>query len=154
MVVDSGAEVNLVCLAQKHFMKHVTKLHVPLQLETAGGDLILDTIGDLLCGGTVCHGCVFNPLLTVSTARGEKDGSFFGRCPEGYGLLKGTNGNVELERSGGLDCLVGGERSAFPALLTPGSVDMEGIVEQTTWTSSICAEATWNLIQGARRARP
>ena len=49
---------------------------------------------------------------------------FFERCPEGYGLLKGTNENVELERSGGLDCLVGGEeRSAFPALLTPGSVD-------------------------------
>ena len=80
MVVDSGAEVNLVCLAQKHFMKRVTKLHVPLQLETAGGDLILDTIGDLLCGGTVCHGCVFNPLLTVSlfsTVRSEKRWIFF-----------------------------------------------------------------------------
>ena len=41
------------------------------------GDLTLDTIGDLLCGGIVCHGSVFNPLLTISlfsTARGEKDG--------------------------------------------------------------------------------
>ena len=77
MVVDSGAEeVNLVWLAHKHLMKNVTKLTVPLQLETAGGDLTLDTIGDLLCGGIVCHGCVFNPPLSVrhfTTARGEKD---------------------------------------------------------------------------------
>ena len=39
-------------------------------------------------------------------------------------MLKGPAGNVKLERSGGLDHLVGGEeRSAFPSLLTPGSVD-------------------------------
>ena len=66
-------------------------------------------------------------LLTVSlfsTARGEKDGYFYETRPEGYGVLKGSNGTVKLERSGGLDYLVGGEeRSAFPALLTPGSVD-------------------------------
>ena len=65
MVVDSGAEVHLVCPAHKHFMKNLSKLDVPLQLETAGGDLTVDTIGDLFCGGIVCHGCVFNPLLTV-----------------------------------------------------------------------------------------
>ena len=122
MVVDSGAEVHLVCPAHKHFMKNLSKLDVPLQLETAGGDLTLDTIGDLFCGGIVCHGCVFNPLLTVtlfSTSRGEKDGHFYERCLEGYGVLKGPTGNVFLERSGGLDYLVGGEeRSAFPALLT------------------------------------
>ena len=119
--------MHLVCPAHKHFMKNLSKLDVPLQLETAGGDLTLDTIGDLFCGGIVCHGCVFNPLLTVSlfsASRGEKDGYFYERCPEGYGVLKGPAGNVKLERSGGLDYLVGGEeRSAFPALLTPGSVD-------------------------------
>ena len=39
-------------------------------------------------------------------------------------MLKWPAGNVKLERSGGLDYLVGGEeRSAFPALLTPGTVD-------------------------------
>ena len=41
-------------------------------------------------------------------------------------MLKGPKGNVKLERSGGLDCLVGGEEGCvFPALLTLGSVDME-----------------------------
>ena len=57
MIVDSGAEVHLVCPAHKHFLTNVTKLSVPLQLETAGGDLTLDVIRDLLCGGIVCHGC-------------------------------------------------------------------------------------------------
>ena len=70
---------------------------------------------------------MFHPLLTVSlfsTARGKKDGYFYERRPEIYGVLKGPNGNVQLERSGGLDYLDGGEeRSAFPALLTPGSVN-------------------------------
>ena len=91
MVVHSVADVHVVCLAHKHLMKIVTKLTVPLQLETAGGDLTLDTIGDLLCGGIVCHGCVFNPLLSVrlfSTARGEKDCYFYERCPEGYGVSR------------------------------------------------------------------
>ena len=93
-------------------------LLVPLQLGTAGGDLTLHTIGDFLCGGIVCHGCVFNPLLTVSrfsTARGEKYGIFNEGRPEGYGVLKVPSGNVKHERSGGLDHLVGGgdERSAF-----------------------------------------
>ena len=60
IIVDSGAEVNLACPAHKHFLTNVTKLNVPLQLETAGGDLTLDVIGDLLCGGIVCHGCVFS----------------------------------------------------------------------------------------------
>ena len=86
-----------------------------------------DTIRDVRCGGIVCHGCVFHPLLTVSlfsTGRGEKDGYFNERHPDDYGVLKGSGGNVQLERSGGLDYLVGGEeRSPFPALLTPGSVD-------------------------------
>ena len=50
---------------------------------------------------------------------------FFERRPEGYGVLKGPSGKLKLECLGGLDYLVGGgeERSAFPALLTPGSVD-------------------------------
>ena len=39
MIVDSGAEVHLVCPAHKHFLTNVTKLGVPSQLETAGGDL-------------------------------------------------------------------------------------------------------------------
>ena len=75
-------------------------------------DLALDTIGDLLCGGIVCHGCVFNPLLSVSlfsTARSEKDGYFKERCPEDDGVLRGPKGNVKLERSGGLDYLVSGQ---------------------------------------------
>ena len=117
----------------------------------------MDTIGDLFCGGIVCHGVVFNPLLTVtlfSTSRGEKDGYFYERCLEGYGVLKGPTGNVKLERSGGLDYLVGGEeRSAFPALLTLARL-MEVIVAKTTLTSNTCAEDIWNSIRGARRARP
>ena len=125
MIVDSGAEVHLVCTAHKHFLTNVTKLNVPLQLETAGG---VDVIGDLLCGGIVCDGCVFNRVLSVSlfsAARGEKDGYYFyDRCPEGCGMLKGPRGNVKLERSGGLDYLVGGEEQCvFPAFLAPGSVD-------------------------------
>ena len=127
MIVDSGAEVHLVCPAHKHFLTNVTKLSVPLQLETAGGDLTLDVMGDLLCGGIVCHGCVFNPVLSVSlfsAATGEKDGCCYEGCPEGYGVLKGPRGNVKLERSGGLDFLVGGEgQHVFPAVLTHGSVD-------------------------------
>ena len=89
-------------------MKNVTKLTVPLQLETAGGDLTLDTIGDLLCGGIVCHGlCVQSPALRQSfSAQPEVRKIFFcGRCPERYGVLKGPKGNVKLERSGGLDYL-------------------------------------------------
>ena len=105
----------------------MTKLSVPLQLETAGRDLTPEVIGDLLCGGIVCHGCVFNQLLSVglfSAARGQKDGYFHERYHEGYGVLKGPRGNVRLERSGDLDYLVGGEgQRVFPALLTPGSVD-------------------------------
>ena len=70
---------------------------------------------------------VFNPLLSVtpfSAARGEKDGQFNEKCPEGYGVLRRPRGNVKLERSGGLDYLVGGKgQCVFPALLTPGSVD-------------------------------
>ena len=128
MIVDSGAEVHLVCPAHKHFLTNVTKLSVPLQLETAEGDLTLDVIGGLLSGGIVCHGCVFNPLLSVSlfsAARGEKDGHFYERCPEDYGVLEGPRGNVKLERSGGLDYLVvGGEgQHVFSALLSHGSVD-------------------------------
>ena len=72
MVVDSGAEVHLVCPAHKHFMNNLSKLDVPLQLETAGGDLTLDTIGDLFCGGIACRDCVFNPCSqSVSSARPE-----------------------------------------------------------------------------------
>ena len=62
MVVDSGAEVHLVCPAHKHFMKNLSKLDVPLQLETAGGDLTLLTVN------------------LFSTSRGEEDGNFFERC--------------------------------------------------------------------------
>ena len=78
--------MSLVCPAHKLFMKNLSKLDVPLQLQTAGRDLTLDTIGDLFCGGIVCH----NPLLTVSlfsASRGEKDGYFYERCPEAYGDL-------------------------------------------------------------------
>ena len=65
---------------------------------------------------------MFNPVF--STDGGEKDGYFYERCPQGYGVLKGPKGNVKLERSVGLDYLVGGEEwCVFPALLTPGSVD-------------------------------
>ena len=86
--------------------KHLSA-QVPLQLGTAGGDLMLD------------------PPLSVTffdTAGGEKDGYFRGRCCEGYGVLTRPKGSVTLERSGGLDHLVGSgeERTACPTLLTPG----------------------------------
>ena len=44
---DFGAEVHLVCPAHKHLLRNVTKLTVLWQLETAGGDLTLDTIEGL-----------------------------------------------------------------------------------------------------------
>ena len=116
MIVDSGAEAHVVCPALKHFLTNVTNFNVPLQLETDGGDLTLDVVGGLLCGGIVCHGSVFNPLLSVSlfsAARAEKGGYFWERCPGGYGVLKGPRGNVELKRSGGLDYLVESEEQCF-----------------------------------------
>ena len=45
--MDFGAEVHLVCPAHKHLLRNVTKLTVLWQLETAGGDLTLDTIEGL-----------------------------------------------------------------------------------------------------------
>ena len=98
MILDSAEEVHLVCPAHKMFMKSVTKLTIPSQLETAGGELTLDTIGDLHCGGIVCHGCVFNPLLTVSlfsTASGEKCGHVYVRRPKSYGVSKRTERRCE-----------------------------------------------------------
>ena len=64
-----------------------------------------------------------------------------------YGVLKGSRGNVRIERSGGLDYLQGGEEQrVFPALLTPGSVDggycrvdnvdIEHLRDERTTTSS------------------
>ena len=167
MIVDSGAEVHLVCPAPKHFLTNVTQLNVPLQRENAGGDLTLDVIGDLLCGGLVCHGCVFNPLLSVSlftAARGEKDGYFNERCPEGYGVLKGPRGNVKLERSGGLDYLVGGEgQRVYPALLTHGSVDgghcrvdnvdMEHFREEHLEFDPGCTTCTSMMMRGQQHRR-
>ena len=154
MIVDSGAELHLVCPAHKHFLTNMTKLSVPLQLETAGGDLTLDVIGDLLCGTIVCHGYVFNPLLSVTlcnAARGEKDGYFYERCPEGYGALKGPRGNVKIERSGGLDYLVRGEGQHVPCFALRS---MEVIVMWIMWTWNTCAVDIWSSIRGARRARP
>ena len=66
MIDDSRAEIRLVCPTHKHRMTNVTKLQEPLQLETAGGDVSLDTVGDLICGGVVCRGCLCNPMLSVS----------------------------------------------------------------------------------------
>ena len=60
IIVDSSAEVHLVCPAHKHFSTNVTKMSVPLHLETAGGDWTLDVIGDLLCGGIPCSQSVFS----------------------------------------------------------------------------------------------
>ena len=48
-----------------HLMKDVTKLQKPLQLETAGGDLSIATVGDLTCGSVVCRG-YFLPGETIS----------------------------------------------------------------------------------------
>ena len=39
MIVDSGAEVPLVCPTHSHFLTNVTKLSVPLQLGTAGSEV-------------------------------------------------------------------------------------------------------------------
>ena len=50
-------------------------------------------------------------------------------------MLKGPRGNVELERFGGLDHLVGGEgQCVFPALLTLGSVDGGYCRVDNMWT--------------------
>ena len=59
-IVDSGAEIHVVCPAHKHIMTCVTKQQEQLQLETAGGDLIVDTVGGLICGSVVCRGGLFN----------------------------------------------------------------------------------------------
>ena len=69
-------------------------------------------------------------------------------------MLKRPRGTVKLERSGGLDYLVGGEeRCVFPALLTPAQ-SMEVTVAWIKWTSNICAQDIWSSIRGARRAHP
>ena len=91
LIIDTSAQIQLVCPARKkNFMTSVTKVQEPLPLETAVGDLSLDTVGDLICGGVVCRSRVFNPLLSVSLfggATGEKDGIFYERCHEGHGVL-------------------------------------------------------------------
>ena len=69
VIVDSGAEVHLVCLAHKHFLTNLTKSSVPFQLETAGEDLTSDVMGDLLCGGIVSWLCVQSPALSQSLQR-------------------------------------------------------------------------------------
>ena len=96
------AQKYIWCPVHKHLLKNVTKLTVPLQLETAGGDLTLDTIGDLLCGGIVTAVCSISAQPKV-----RKNDTF----------------KVKLERSGGLDYLVGGEEQCLFSCFTPGSVD-------------------------------
>ena len=59
-IVDSGVEIHVVCPAHRHLMTHVTQQQEPLQLETVGGDLSLDTVSVLICGGVVCRGGLFN----------------------------------------------------------------------------------------------
>ena len=48
-----------MCPAHEHLMAHLTKRRGPLHLDTAGGDLNLDPVGDLICGGVVCRVCDF-----------------------------------------------------------------------------------------------
>ena len=88
----------------------MTKLTVPLKLETAGGDSTIS-----IQSGTCSVAASFvtavcstpcSPSVFFSTVRGEKDGYLFVRCPEGSGVLKGPK-NVKLERAGGRDYLVG-----------------------------------------------
>ena len=99
MVVDSGAEVHLVSTGHKHLSRWRR----------------LDARHDR---GPALRWHRLSRRF-FSTARGEKDGYFNQKCPEGYGVLKRPQGNVKLERSGGLDYLVGcDERRVFPALLT------------------------------------
>ena len=84
------------------------------------------------------------PLLTVSlftTSRGEIDGHFYERCPEGHGVLKGPTGIVKLERSGDwITSSTARNDLFFPALLTSSSVG------GTTLTSNTRAEDIWYLI--------
>ena len=113
MIVDSDAEVHLGDPAHKHLWTNVTKLNVPLQLETVGDVLTLDVIGDLLCDDIKCHGCVFNSLLSVSlfsAIRSEKDDFSNERCPEDYEVLRGPRGNVKFERSDDLNHLVNNDK--------------------------------------------
>ena len=48
-------------------MTHVTQQQEPLQLETVGGDLIVDTVGGLIRRGVVCRGGLF--ILQLRTGR-------------------------------------------------------------------------------------
>ena len=61
---------------------------------------------------------------------------------------------MKLERSGGLDCLLGGEGQYVFLLCSHLAGSMEVIVAWIMWTSNIYAEDIWSLIQGARRAHP
>ena len=114
VILDSGAAVHLVCPAHKHFFDKRAKVEFSVTVETAGGDLTLDVIGTC----SVAASCVMVVCSTpcsqsVSSALPEvRKMDIYERCPEGYGMLKGPRGNVKLERSGGLDYLVGGEGQA------------------------------------------
>ena len=73
--LSTSSEVAPVFAARdqtKDFLTNVTKLNVPLQLATAGGDLTVDVIGDLLCGGIVSWMCVQSPALSQSLQHCQK----------------------------------------------------------------------------------
>ena len=118
MVVDSGAEVHLVCLALKHFMQKVTKWH-------AGEDSALDTIGDLLCGGIVCHGCLFSLLLTFCLFSTTKKRWMFPR-ERSRGLWSVERVQTEMRSSSALAdwiTLSAAKNTLIFLHCSPGSVD-------------------------------
>ena len=157
MVVDSGAVVHLVCPARKDFLRNVTELTVPLQLETTGGDLTLDTIGDVLCGGIDRHGCVFNSLLSVSlfsTARGEKDTYFNERFSEGLRSVERTERKCEARAFGWSGLPSVARNNVFVLLCSHLARSTDATVAWKTWTSNVCAEDIWRSIRSARHARP
>ena len=106
MVMDSGAEVQLVCPAHKHFVKNVTKLSVPLQLETAGGDLTL-------AASFVTAVCSISCSPSISSAQPEVKKMDIS-VREGQGVSKGPNGDVKH--------WITSSAVPLPDMITPGSV--------------------------------
>ena len=79
MVADTGAEIHVIAPQHRSFMYDLQQLPNGLPLDTAGGDVSLDTLGTVCCMGIVCKPCIFNPhskhtLLSIPLL--ERDGWF------------------------------------------------------------------------------
>eukprot|EP00972_Heterocapsa_arctica_P072320 10683335-Heterocapsa_arctica.AAC.1 len=65
MLMDSGAEVHIVCERDRVHLMNVKKLASPCILDTAGGEVPLDTVGSVVCAGIEMDECLYNPYAKL-----------------------------------------------------------------------------------------